>query len=316
MSVKIVHRITRVLLAVCVAGALYPIVGGGSAAAVSAGQEPAAPPPGQGRGGRGAPAPAGQGNIGPRPAVGPADRPIVDPAGVDRGRAVWAAECITCHGSAARGSETGPSVIRSSVFLRDRLGSQLGPFLRKGHPLQSGRPAAGLTDTEILDISHFLRQRLHDTLRGSPLFTEGNIRTGEAAAGAAYFNGDGNCASCHSPTGNLAGIAGRYEVVELQQRMLFPGGGRGGRGRGAASTATAVTVTVTPASGPALSGVLVQMDDLYVTFRDASSTTRTVKRSPGVKVVKTDPLRAHRELLDRISDKNIHDLVAYLETLK
>jgi hypothetical protein len=97
--------------------------------------------------------------------------------------------------------------------------------------------------------------------------------------------------------------------------MLFPGGGRGGRGRGA-SSASAVTVTVTPATGEPISGVLVQMDDLHVTLRDASGVQRIIRRSPGVKVVKNVPLKAHHELLDVITDKNIHDLVAYLWSLK
>jgi mono/diheme cytochrome c family protein len=269
--------------------------------------------------GLGGQAPQGRGqpgNIGPRPGVGPADRPPVDAAAATRGRAVWAAECITCHGSQARGTEQGPSVIRSQVFLTDRFGNQIGPFLKKGHPMQSGRPATALTDAEVTDLSHFLRERMHDTLRGSPVFKEGDILTGDAKAGAAYFSGGGKCSTCHSAAANnLAGIGGRYEPVDLQQRMLFPGGGRGGRGRGA-SAASAVTVTVTPASGESITGVLVQMDDLVVTLRDASGAQRIIRRSPGVKVVKNDPLKAHHELLETITDKNIHDLVAYLGSLK
>jgi len=259
---------------------------------------------------------AGQVPVGPRPGVGPADRPPVDPAAADRGRRIWAAECITCHGSQARGTEQGPSVIRSLVFLRDRFGSELGPFLKKGHPTQSGKPSASLAGTEAVDLSHFLRERMHDTLRGSPAFKEGDVLTGDPKAGAAYFNGEGKCSTCHSPTANnLAGIGGRYEPVDLQQRMLFPGGGRG-RGRGGAPSPSAVTVTVTPPSGEAVSGVLVQMDDLDVFLRDSSGTLRVIRRLPGVKVVKTDPLKAHHDLLDHIADKNIHDLVAYLWSLK
>jgi cytochrome c oxidase cbb3-type subunit III len=100
--------------------------------------------------------------------------------------------------------------------------------------------------------------------------------------------------------------------------MLFPGGrgGRSGRGGAGGASPTAVTVTLTPASGPSMSGVLVEMDDLFVTFRDESGSIQVVRRVPGLKIVKNDPLEAHHELLDRISDKNIHDLVAYLETMK
>jgi len=262
-----------------------------------------------------APAQGRGGNIGPRPNVGPADRPPVDAAAATRGRAVWAAECITCHGTQARGTDQGPSVIRSQVFLKDRFGNEIGAFLKKGHPMQSGKPSSSLTDAQITDLSHFLRERMHDTLRGSPVFKEGDIRTGDATAGAAYFNGEGRCGTCHSATANnLAGIGGRYDPVDLQQRMLFPGGGRGGRGRGGPS-ASAVTVTVTTAA-ETVSGVLVQMDDLDVVLRDPSGALRTIRRTPGVKVVKTDPLTAHHELLDTITDKNIHDLVAYLGSLK
>ena len=47
-----------------------------------------------------------------------------------------------------------------------------------------------------------------------------------------------------------------------------------------------------------------------------SGATRTFERTPALKVEKNDPLAAHRALLDTITDKNIHDVVAYLETLK
>jgi mono/diheme cytochrome c family protein len=161
-------------------------------------------------------------------------------------------------------------------------------------------------------------------MRGSPVFTVGDIVIGDSKAGETYFNGEGGCASCHNATTrSLAGVATRIpEPVDLQQRMLFPGGGGGrGRGRGAppagaAPDRNAVTVTITPAAGPAISGVLVEESDFYITVRDADATIRTVRRTPGMKVAKTNPLQAHIDLLDRISDKQIHDLVAYLETLK
>jgi mono/diheme cytochrome c family protein len=231
---------------------------------------------------------------------------------------VYGAECISCHGAQARGTQNGSNLIRSLVVLRDRYGSQLGPLLKKGHKeMMSGRSSTTLTDAQIVDLAHFLRQRVNDSLRGSPIFQVQNVLTGDPKAGAAFFAGEGKCSTCHSPTGNLAGIGTRLEPVDIQQRFLFPGG-RGGRGRGgpAGSPATAVTVTLTPASGPAINGTLVQMDDFTVTLRDASGDMKTFTRSPALKVVKNDPLAAHRALLDTITDKNMHDVVAYLETLK
>jgi len=269
--------------------------------------------PGFAQGRAGQPAPP----IGPRPFVGPPDRPPVDAAAADRGRALYASECVTCHGPSARGTDNAPSLIRSLVVLNDRLGTLLGPFMKKGHPMQSGKPSAGLTDAQVLELTHFLRQRINDTLRGSDVFDVGNIVTGDPKAGEAYFTGEGKCTACHSVTGDLAAIATRIPApVDVQQRMLFPGGGRGGRGRAAGPSRTAITVTVTPASGTALSGTLLEETDFHVTLRDAGGSVRVVRKAPGVKVDTVDPLRAHRELLDRITDKNIHDVVAYLETLK
>lgn len=282
--------------------------------AAQAPQPPAPPAGGQRQGGP----PPGRGGGGMLAGAGPSDKPVVDPAAADRGRKVWASECIDCHGTQARGGDKGPNLVRSVIVLRDRYGSQIGPFLKKGHKLQSGTPSANLTDAQIQDLAHFLRQKVNDGLRGSPLFQVQNILTGDPKAGAAYFNGDGKCTTCHSPTGNLAGIGGRLEPVDIQQRFLFPATGRGGRGRGAPAgpNPNAVRVTVTPAGGAPVTGVLVQIDDFYVTLRDADGALQTIRRGPTVKVEKTDPLAFHNELLDKITDKNMHDVVAYLETLK
>ncbi len=275
-------------------------------------------PPAGGRGGQQPAAPAGGGRArGGVMGAGPADAPYVDAALADRGRTVWAAECINCHGTQARGTDNGPNLTRSLVVLKDRYGSELGPFLKRGHKMQSGAAASTLTDDQIVNVAHFLRQRVNDSFRGSPLFQPQNVLTGDAKAGAAYFNGAGKCATCHTATSqNLAGIGGRYEPIDLQQRFLFPGGGRGGRGRGGPPPTSAVKVTVTPATGESVTGVLLQLDDFNVSLRDSSGVYRTFKRGPGVKVVKDDPLAAHHALLETITDKDMHDVVAYLETLK
>jgi cytochrome c oxidase cbb3-type subunit 3 len=249
-----------------------------------------------------APAARGRGNAF---APGPADRQIIDPAAAARGRKVYGAECITCHGTHARGSERGTDLVRSEIVLHDRYGSTIGPFLRKGHPTQT-TPAAQLTDAQIEDLSHTLHQEVYNTLRAALQIQ--NVLTGDATAGAAYFNGEGRCATCHSPTGDLAHIASRMDPPALQQRFLFPGG-RGG-------SAKPVTVTVTPASGASVTGRLLEMDDFNVSLRDSAGEYRSFKRTPGLKVVKNDPAQMHHELLDRYTDKNIHDIVAYLETLK
>jgi mono/diheme cytochrome c family protein len=267
-------------------------------------------------GGRGSPAAAAPGGRGRNAAYlpGSADKQVIDEAAANRGRKVYAAECINCHGTHARGSDNGADLIRSEIVLHDRYGSTIGPYLKKGHPTQT-TPPAQLTQAQIEDLSHTIHQEVYNTLRAALVIQ--NVLTGDAKAGADYFNGAGKCSTCHSPTGDLAHIGARMDPPALQQRFLFPGGGGRGRGgRGGGASANPVTVTVTPASGAPITGVLLHLDDFNVALRDSAGEYRSFKRTPALKVVKNDPAEVHHQLLDQYTDKNMHDMVAYLETLK
>jgi mono/diheme cytochrome c family protein len=263
------------------------------------------------------PGAAGRGAAGrgPRAHVGAADRTRVDDTAAERGKKTYASECVTCHGTTARGTDKGANLIRSTLVLRDRYGSAIGPFLKKGHPMQTGAPSADLTAAQITDLSHFIWQRVNDTLQGSPAYDVKNVLTGDPKAGQAYFNGEGRCATCHAPAGDLAGYGRRYSPVEIQQRFVFPSAA--GRGRGAGGAARkVVTVTVTAPGSEPVSGALVSLDDFQVALRDAKGEYRSFTRAPEIAVVKNDPYAPHVELLDRLTDKAMHDVVAYLETLK
>ena len=266
---------------------------------------PGAPPPG-GRGGRGG------GGGGLLAQAGAADKQVVDEEAAERGKKIYAAECVNCHGNSARGGQNGPDLVRSLVVLHDRYGSELGPILKKGHPLQSGAPSANLNATQVQELSHFLHARVGDTLRTSPLFHAQNVLTGDAKAGEAWFNGAGKCSQCHSVTADLKGIGAKYDPVDMQQKFLFPKPAFGRGGRGAKQT----MVTVTPPSGPAVTGVLDKIDDFNVSLRDKDGEYHGWTRTPQLKVKVDDPFQAHADLLERISDKNMHDITAYLETLK
>jgi len=262
---------------------------------------------GRGRGGRG-----GRGG-GPTLNGAPLDRHVVDPEAANRGRSVWVAECIECHGTSARGTDKGKNLIQSDMVLHDRYGSTLVPFLAKGHPMQSGRKSASLSQTDVADLSHFIHERVYDTLRGSSIFQPQQIVTGDAKAGEAWFNGAGKCSTCHSPTGDLKGIAGRYDAATLQGRFLFPRGGRGGRGGGGGKQ---LTLTITPPNGSAVTGIPVVFDDFDVSVRDDKGEVHAFTRSPQLKIVRNDPFATHDQLLDVYTDKNMHDMLAYLVTLK
>jgi mono/diheme cytochrome c family protein len=235
---------------------------------------------------------------------GPADRQKVDPASLARGRTVYAAHCINCHGSSAKGGPNGPDLIRSTAVLRDRLGSHIGPAMRTA---ATSHPAA-LTGDQIVDVSHFLRERVEAIARNRTPTTQIDVLTGDPEAGRTYFFGAGRCSTCHSPTGDFAGLRSRTpDALTLQQRFLFPTLTRSEK---------RVEVTVTPLSGPPVSGALVRVDNFSVSLRDASGDNRSFSRVPGVKVEIRDPLTAHRDLLDEYTDDAIHDVVTYLWTPK
>ncbi len=246
--------------------------------------------------------------------AGPRDRQIVDPEAAERGKAIYLSDCGSCHGPRARGGANGPDLVRSTVLLHDRYGDGIGPYLSHTHPASSGAPFASLTEAQVRDISHFLHQQVEDTLRSGPYTKVLNILTGNAQAGAAYFNGAGGCATCHSVTGDLAGIASKYDAPALQQRLLFPR--TAALGRHSATATKPVTVTVTSDDRQSVSGQLVYMDDFNVALRDAAGNYDSWTRTPQLKIDLHDPYAAHQELLDKITDADIHNLVAYLETLK
>lgn len=235
---------------------------------------------------------------------GPIDRQKVDEAAATRGRRVYAEHCINCHGSTAKGGPNGPDLIRSTAVLRDRYGSHLGPAMQA----TPSSHAAALGAEQVVDLSHFLRQRIEAIARNRTPSQPIDVLTGDPEAGRAYFNGAGRCSTCHSPSGDFAGLRSRMpDALTLQQRFLFPT---------LARSPKRVEVTVTPPSGPPVSGTLVRLDNFTVSLRDGSGDYRAFSRVPGVTVEIRDPLAAHRALLDEYTDDAIHDVVAYLWTLE
>jgi cytochrome c oxidase cbb3-type subunit 3 len=243
--------------------------------------------------------------------AGAQDKPVVDTAKAEAGKKTFVAHCSFCHGADAAGGEGGSDLIRSVVVMHDRYGEEIGKVVLAGRP-EKGMPPIRLTQPQIEEISHYLHQRVAEkaSRNARPI----DLVVGDARAGEAYFNGAGKCSKCHSPAGDLSGIARRYDPLDLQQRVVFPRG----RGRGGDQPdRNPVTVTVTPASGSPVSGVLLRIDDFTVSLRDSAGEYRSWRRAAGVvKVELHDPLVEHNELLDRYTDGDIHNLLAYLVTLK
>jgi cytochrome c oxidase cbb3-type subunit 3 len=265
--------------------------------------------------GAGAVAPqAGRGRGGGRPEAYP-QHPPGDPAAIDRGKAIFGVQCSFCHGSDARGGEGGPNLIRAEIVMRDQNGETIAPVVQNGR-VDRGMPKFDLSAAQISDIAAFIhtfRVGGYDISRDRPP----TIVVGNAAAGEAYFKT--TCAGCHSATGDLKGLATKIEDPRsLQQAWLMPGGGRGGRGGGGgALPVQPVTVTVTMPSGQKIEGRLERIDDFLVTLVDADGLSRSIRRDGDTpKVEIHDPLDPHKKLLGTYTDKDIHNLTAYLVTLK
>jgi cytochrome c oxidase cbb3-type subunit III len=235
-----------------------------------------------------------------------------DQSAVERGQKMFVAQCGFCHGSKATGGQSGPDLIRSVLVINDEDGKQLGEFLKAGRP-DKGMPKFDLSQEQSRDIATFLHQRIAAVIdRGDYKIL--NILVGDAKAGEAFFNGAGKCNTCHSPTGDLQGIGAKYDPVTLQGRIVMP------RGRGRSrdqALRSFPTVTVTLPSGQSFSGILARITDFDVTLRDDSGTLRSFTRDGDTpKVEVKDPLQAHVDMLSKWKDSDLHNMTAYLVTLK
>jgi cytochrome c oxidase cbb3-type subunit 3 len=271
-------------------------------------------PPSQGRPSQGRPPRASGQSPAARPRPKSATPQTYTADQVREGEAQFGAQCGFCHGKDAAGGESGPDLTRSEVVAQDTHGDKLGPVIHNGRP-SAGMPAfASLTGEELNAIVAFLHSQMDKfaALGGGRRSVDAeDLATGDAAAGREYFNGEGKCSSCHSATGDLAGIGKRFQGLNLLRRILYPSGGR----PGAAQAPSKATATFTLPSGQTVVAPVAAEDDFTVTVLDPLGAKQTYQRS-AVKVKIDDPLAAHFDRLGKYTDAEIHNVYAYLETLK
>lgn len=237
--------------------------------------------------------------------------PPLDPAAVERGRLFFAQTCSFCHGIDARGgAEGGPDLTRSAIVTADATGAQLAQFLQVGRP-DKKMPPFPLPPAQIGDLTAFLRSAIATGGRSAAA-----VVVGDAKAGEAFFNGAGHCTRCHATTGDLKGIGVKYSTAQLQGRIVLPRGSGGYPGRGT-ELPPYRSVTVVLPSGERYSGMLVAISLFNVTVRDAAGAARSFGRDgdvPRIEIV--DPLQAHLDLMQTLTDADMHNLTAFLVTLR
>jgi len=225
---------------------------------------------------------------------------------INSGGSTFQTNCAFCHGRDASGGETGPDLTHSQLVISDKAGSNIFAVVRDGRP-DKGMPAFSFSPAELNGLQAFLHDRVliaskqNGQRRG---VTVADLQTGNAAAGKAYFEGAGGCIKCHSATGDLSGIANRLQGLRLEQRMLYPNGPN-----------YKPRATITTADGKSLTGPLAYRDEFTIAIRDSSGTYRSWPTDK-VKVTLDDPIRAHIDQFPKYTDADIHNLMAYIQTLR
>jgi mono/diheme cytochrome c family protein len=234
---------------------------------------------------------------------------------------LYGVNCAFCHGADTRGGDGGPSLLRSSIVLDDHNGELMAPVVQNGRT-DRGMPKFAFSREQVSDVAafvHTFRAAGYDESRQRPV----NIVVGDSRAGEAFFTA--KCGSCHSVTGDLRGLATRIADPKLlQQTWLMPGSGGGG-GSPPPVAVPPVTATVTLASGQKVEGRIDRLDDFGMSITtndlthwsfatDGRSGGRSSGEAPKVEI--HDPLQSHRDLLGSYTDADIHNVTAFLVTLR
>jgi mono/diheme cytochrome c family protein len=234
--------------------------------------------------------------------------PPPDAAAVQRGKAIFTVNCSFCHGANASGGNTGPSLVQSTIVLRDRgSGEALGNVVRAGRQ-GKGMPSFALNDAQISDIAAFLFSR-YQSVTNRTTYRLGNLLTGDARAGEAYFKL--NCTGCHPRDKDLAHVASKWDPPTLQRKFLYPADALD------SSDSVAASATLTLPSGEILRGKLMFQDDFRVILL-VNGRNRVIDFDDGsdYHLAVENPLAGHEALLPRYSDADMHNILAYLETMR
>lgn len=245
---------------------------------------------GAGRGG------SGRGSDGNRVFLGLGPKP--DLAAALRGQPLFGANCGSCHGADARGGTNPANILYSDLVITDVAGSNVTAIIRSGKGAMPAFP--NLSAAQVTDIAQYLDQLVEDAAnRGT--YSYQNILVGNAGAGKTYF--DANCASCHSPTGNLKGFAAGKKPEEIQRGWLAP--------RGAPAT-----VKVTQGGNATVIGTLRQKSDFEITLVDQAGATKVIPIDANTKIEIIDEMAGHDALIAKLTNADMHNVTAYLGTFK
>lgn len=180
--------------------------------------------------------------------------------------------------------------------------------------IKNGRPQAGmpgfpnLSLEDIHNIAQFLKLQVELAAnRGLYRQNFGNVQnqvSGDAKKGEEFFKGAGGCNTCHSVTGDLAKVGAKNsQAAQMQAKFLWP------------ASAGPEKATVTTTNGETITGTIKRMDDFGISMTDSAGEYHYWPLGH-VNIQMEDKMAGHRALLPKYTDADIHNLTAYLLTLK
>jgi len=228
-----------------------------------------------------------------------------DKAAAARGNPLFQQNCAFCHGPKARGA-TGPGLITSDEVLGDDHGEHLLLFLKKGRP-QKGMPGfATMSNDQLKDISEFIHLQV-EAVANRGTYHVLNILVGNAEKGKAYVAA--HCRSCHSAQ-TFARMGSQFRSPEqLQKGWIWPS-------RPAGDSSLATSAIVKKPDGTTIAGRVSQVSDFRISLVDSEGHAHVIERHEGLEVEIKDPLAAHQEMIMTLTNADMHNVTAYLETLK
>ena len=225
-------------------------------------------------------------------------------AQVENGGNLFMQNCAFCHGKDAGGGETGPDLTRSKLVEGDKNGETIGAVVHNGR-VEKGMPRFSLSDSDVLSLVAFVHSQQDKFMSQTGTrkgVEESDLHTGNAAAGKQYFEGAGGCVKCHSATGDLAGVATRFTGLKLEQQMLYP-------------TDAKTKISVKTKTGQTLAGELIYQDEFTIGMRDSFGSYHSWP--VGAITFQVDrPADAHVAAMSKYTDDDVHNVLAYIQTLK
>jgi cytochrome c oxidase cbb3-type subunit 3 len=237
-----------------------------------------------------------------------------DPAAIHEGASMFRINCALCHGLSARGGSRGPDLTRG-VFTHGGTDAQLFRTIRGGVP-GTMMPANDLSDTETWEVIAYLR---------SLAPKKAPAALGDPKAGEKLFYGDANCSLCHmvrgrggrlgpdlsrvgserSPSYLLAKI--RNPNIDVAAGMMPPDMEWPLEYR---------TLTVVTRSGQTITGVLRNEDSFTIQLMDNAEHIYSFRKSDLSSLTYDARSMMPPFGSDLLTDRQLHDLVAWLETLR